>query len=410
MGLILAPDEIKTNVNTLSSYLNSMAERYRNVQERVHEYHDEEELDAESWNESQNRLDIFYNLTAESMLSVQESIINDIDMLTGCIGDEYLDEDELNRQIERLREQCLAYEERIEEWNRMGFVFSDARCAGCIGDLTEIYREAIENMKEQIAVLQEKLIFLHESEDLTVNLFQSVTGMILTIRNAISEGSVSVNTDAGFSGSPEWLTVLAGKQIEIPRSVGIGNYPEAYLDMLASYEAGKMVNGRFVLYNNGLTIAYGHDVRDGEDFSNGISEAEGRALAVRDLDEKYRTIEYYANLLNENYGYDININDFTDNEILFLLDFTYNRGTGFVEQIDLKAEGKPYSSLPVLIVAVSEKDDVRIEKVLMEEVYNPNGEYREGLKLRRMDEYELLKFGDYERDYDVNRDYTQPKK
>lgn len=40
----------------------------------------------------------------------------------------------------------------------------------------------------------------------------------------------------------------------------------------------------------------------------------------------------------------------------------------------------------------------------MEEIYNLDGEKLDGLVLRRMDEYEMLRFGDYE------RDYTQPKK
>lgn len=31
-------------------------------------------------------------------------------------------------------------------------------------------------------------------------------------------------------------------------------------------------------------------------------------------------------------------------------------------------------------------------------------------ELRRMDQYEILKFGDFVRNYDVKRDYTKPKK
>lgn len=45
----------------------------------------------------------------------------------------------------------------------------------------------------------------------------------------------------------------------------------------------------------------------------------------------------------------------------------------------------------------------------MEETLNKEGEVYDGLILRRMDEYEILKFGDFERDYDIERDYTKPK-
>jgi hypothetical protein len=45
----------------------------------------------------------------------------------------------------------------------------------------------------------------------------------------------------------------------------------------------------------------------------------------------------------------------------------------------------------------------------MEETKNTKGVYYEGLKLRRMDEYEIYKFGDFVRDYDVKRDYTKQK-
>ena len=171
-----------------------------------------------------------------------------------------------------------------------------------------------------------------------------------------------------------------------------------------------MVNGRFVLDNGGQTIGYGHDVLPGEDFSGGLSEQEALDLLIKDLNKKYDSIKGYINTLNTGFGYNININNFSENEILFLVDFAFNRGAGLVERPELKAAGKPYSSLAILITAVSEKNDQKIRETLMEETKNTKGVYYEGLKLRRMDEYEILKFGDFVRDYDVKRDYTKPKK
>ena len=81
-----------------------------------------------------------------------------------------------------------------------------------------------------------------------------------------------------------------------------------------------------------------------------------------------------------------------------------------MERPQLKAAGKPYSSLAILITAVSGKNDQKIIDTLMEETKNTKGVYYEGLKLRRMDQYEIYKFGGFVRDYDVKRDYTKPKK
>ncbi|MGN6710411.1 glycoside hydrolase family protein [Anaerocolumna jejuensis] len=190
----------------------------------------------------------------------------------------------------------------------------------------------------------------------------------------------------------------------------IGKYPKAYINgIIKAYETHKKVNGRFVLDNGGQTIGYGHDLLPGEDFSGGLSEQEALDLLIKDLDKKYASIEGYIKSLNSGYGYNININKFSENEILFLVDFAFNRGAGLVERPELKKAKKPFSSLAILITAVSEKNGKKIKETLMEETKNTKDVYYEGLKLRRMDEYEIYKFGDFVRDYDVKRDYTKPK-
>jgi RHS repeat-associated protein len=190
----------------------------------------------------------------------------------------------------------------------------------------------------------------------------------------------------------------------------IGKYPKAYINgIIKSYETHKKVKGRFVLDNGGQTIGYGHDLLPGENFSAGLSEQEALDLLIKDLDEKYATIEEYIKSLNSGYGYNIDINKFSENEVLFLVDFVFNRGAGLVQRPKLKKAKKPFSSLAILIIAVSKKNDKKIKKTLMEETKNTKGVYYEGLKLRRMDEYEIYKFGDFVRDYDVKRDYTKQK-
>ena len=79
-----------------------------------------------------------------------------------------------------------------------------------------------------------------------------------------------------------------------------------------------------------------------------------------------------------------------------------------------KNNPEPYgdlrTSIAILIAAVANKDYKKVDEVLMEEVKNKHGKYLPGLEKRRMDEYELLLFGDYKKDDDITRDYKTKKK
>ena len=177
----------------------------------------------------------------------------------------------------------------------------------------------------------------------------------------------------------------------------------AYIEgILKAYETHKMVDGRFVLDNRGRTIGYGHGVREGEDFSDGLSETEALELAIADMDEKYSVIIKCMQEINGMTGLNLNERNFSENEIMFLVDFAYNSGRGLVKWPGL-SDDQPHTSLALLIIAVSEGDDEKIISILKEEVLNGEGEYYRGLEKRRMDEYEILKEGDYERDDDMER-------
>ncbi len=195
------------------------------------------------------------------------------------------------------------------------------------------------------------------------------------------------------------------------------DFPTEYIEFLKSYEEHKIENGRYVLDNNGKTIALGHDVLPGEDFSQGLSIKEGELLAIQDLNKKYIRVKQKIDELNE-LKYNIDKNGFTRREMLFFIDFEYNRGDGLVKrQIDeekQKNNPEPYgnlkTSIAILIAAVANKDYKKVDEVLMEEVKNRHGKYLPGLEKRRMDEYELLLFGDYKKDDDITRDYKTKKK
>lgn len=86
MGRILVPAEIKLNAELLRSHLEVVGEQYKNVQERIHEYYDDDELDTKSWNESKNKMEICYLIISIGITAAVEGITDDIDSLLGCIG------------------------------------------------------------------------------------------------------------------------------------------------------------------------------------------------------------------------------------------------------------------------------------------------------------------------------------
>lgn len=245
MGLILAPMEIKVNILFLRSYLEVVAERYKNVQEKVREYYDDDELDAEAWKESKNKMEICYLLIAEGMTFAQESIADDIATLLGCIGDEYLDEDELDAQIKKLQEKCQCYEEIIAAWQAISPDFPEAGFSA--GGLVEHYRNMIENLKEQIAILEGKKDFLIEINDSTASLFVSAVDLLTAVQNAIKDSGVNIN-GGEFSDAPGWLTVLING-IEPAEEVEIIEEKGRVVDEIIPERVTANINGTIKVYS-----------------------------------------------------------------------------------------------------------------------------------------------------------------
>lgn len=162
-----------------------------------------------------------------------------------------------------------------------------------------------------------------------------------------------------------------------------------------------MENGKHVLYNNGKTIGYGHDLTDDEIqsgiYNEGINESLATKLLLLDLERVYNRVIGTIKSLNQNYGYSININSFSEQERDALVDFSFNRGMGLVQRPELKNSGKPYSSLAISIVAVSEKNSTKLWNTLSTETQNMQGKFYSGLESRRKNEYKIYQYGDYTR-------------
>ena len=185
--------------------------------------------------------------------------------------------------------------------------------------------------------------------------------------------------------------------------VGKYKYPVEYIEgILFDYEGDEKVlndDGEWVHkpHHGGDTIGYGHDIKEGEELPDELTEAEAVQLAIRDLDMQYDIVLTTIKQINEMTGMDISIEDFTENERMFFADFSFNRGKGLQPRPDLEDQGQPHTSLALLIIAVYEKDYSDIKEILATEIYNEDGERMDGLILRREDEYEILTQGNYER-------------
>lgn len=131
---------------------------------------------------------------------------SDMNTLDGAIGDEYLDEDELQSRIELLEAESQQYENSITQMTWIAQTFSWTGLTSTVSNIIEAQENLIAANEAEIARLKEKIIFLHEVEDSTVNLFQSVIDTLIMVSNAIHDGGVVLSGGTDFLGS-ELLTV-----------------------------------------------------------------------------------------------------------------------------------------------------------------------------------------------------------
>ena len=207
MGLILIPSEITGLVSQVKSYVESSVSSYTDARQAVSEYVDNNGLDTEAWNASKSTMHVCYQAITDGMLLAQESINSDLDTLEGSVGTEDLFEDELDAQIKRLQAEIQTYEKCIKLWNRyLGMLFG--AFDGSISSKISAYENLIKTNEGLIKELQEKIIFLHEVEDVTSNLFQSSNILIAMVRNAVNDGGVVISGGKP-STNPVWLNAIS---------------------------------------------------------------------------------------------------------------------------------------------------------------------------------------------------------
>lgn len=196
MGLILAPLDMKRQINSLRKYVSDTVECYNNAKEAVQQYVSDEQLIAESWEASKDKMNICYAAIVSGVLAACDSINSDLTTLENSIGDEYLDSDMIEEQKQAYQAQCKTYEGMIEEAKAAQKNLSGL-CDGSMILGTDVlinrYRVMIEKLNIQIGLLDAKLKFLEDVNNETANLFESAISMISTVTAAIDDGECVIN-------------------------------------------------------------------------------------------------------------------------------------------------------------------------------------------------------------------------
>jgi len=126
-----------------------------------------------------------------------------------------------------------------------------------------------------------------------------------------------------------------------------------------------------------LTIGYGHVIKDGENFNNGLTQEQAIELLKKDVNERAKVINEWA----------------IDNKVILnqqefdaTVDFAFNIGVGAFYKSTFATELKSGNTSPEKLKAA----------ILLFVKVNKKNTY--GLYQRRMDEWQIFSTGDYKRD------------
>lgn len=207
MELILAPAELKSQINLLRNYINDSMQHYLDAKDIMQDYISDDQLLAASWKASKEKMDICYSAIMSGALAAQDSINRDLDTLEGSIGNEYLHGGIIQSQIDAYRAHCQIYQKAIDD--AKATLENTGSSNGSI-DVTGLilgFEIRIMDLKAKIAVLQGKLDFLDNVNQATANLFESALSMLSAVAAAISDGDIVVRGGGDYSDG-SWLYTI----------------------------------------------------------------------------------------------------------------------------------------------------------------------------------------------------------
>ena len=202
-----------------------------------------------------------------------------------------------------------------------------------------------------------------------------------------------------------WHDSLINKKITVSKDSSCTdttlNYKKISTDginFIKSYEGFKSEFGKdSIAKNETFDIGYGHVIKFGETFYNKITQNEAHAKLLDKINNSTYTKEINEFLISNNIK-------FNQHQFDALVSFTYNLGTSWIKNSNLKD----------IILECKDKSLNEIDKQNFTEKllkYHHCGKIcYKGLLYRRIDELEIFFFNDYKRDGNLNKNkFTIPE-
>ena len=238
MGYVIDPNEVRNWMWKMRMQLDKCDMRYQAALTLIMEFAENEELVGYTYNTMKDQMGVCYQLAVHGAEQAREATKKDLDILAGIIGAEVLDEDVLRDQIDRLKEECRRYEDKIEELkalSRMPFI------SYFLEESIRQNRSLLNQTKEIIRQLEEKIRKIYEIDARTAGLFVSASGWYAAIRQILNDLQVSI-TGTGTMSSGSLKAILADSYKEEHGNLwGVGALYDKYLTI----EMFKEINDRW---------------------------------------------------------------------------------------------------------------------------------------------------------------------
>lgn len=209
MGLMVYPGEMKIQAQTMNEALNLKNDCLLGVASGVESFTADTELTGSAWAMVKDQLSAHLSVI-HGIICCNEAIVNDNSTMIGILGDEDLNEDEINNQIEALQQVLNRAEQMKGNLRAMqSNPVIGASSAPFIASQMAVCEGIIAVNESMIKTLEAKLQKLYDINNQTMGLFSNCNALSSTVNQGITAISGSWN-GTGFNLIPagDWQTKI----------------------------------------------------------------------------------------------------------------------------------------------------------------------------------------------------------
>ncbi|MGC6767675.1 DUF3114 domain-containing protein [Enterococcus sp. LJL51] len=206
MGLLVKPSEVKRQTTSMITALQKDADSIDQVLPSIEEFSGNPALGGGAWEGMKAQLS-GHCAVIQGLILAMESMMSDSESLAGAVGDEELDEDKLQKEIEKLEKNNASYSTSIASYQQKirNLSYQSIGMGTLNEGLKNYYSQQISSTKklidlnkEAIEKLQKKLETLYEMESATSGLY----GEAMSLYDLSQQGMTALGnswTGSGFS-------------------------------------------------------------------------------------------------------------------------------------------------------------------------------------------------------------------